>query len=435
MALPTPNQDEESIDFMNRCMADDAMMSEFPEQNQRSAICMAMAFIASDDDDDEGGDEGDENQAEVQEEDNSDVETQEENDQNFEQNYQTDKEEFEEDLENPIGSWKGRYVKFEHNGQTLKGRIVDVAPPELQQSENHKEDPHVIVSVYDQDEEGNYTPGNMKVIHQLSKLTSIPHLKYELQTEKENDVLHERKIFAFTLQETKEVEIDGQNFGIVRGYASTYGNVDRGNDRVINGAFTKSLNQYQQTGRPIKMYYQHDNKEIIGGFPIDKIRDDANGLYVEGQINLNVQRGREAYALAKQGVIQDFSIGYTVNDYDIKAGVRELTDLTLWEISMVGEPMNTEARILSVKADEEKDTNIITFEEVKHIKDKRDFEKLLRDSGKFSKQAAIYLSSQFNANRSDSEIENELKEIKSLINFLNQGIINGSEKRRVRESN
>jgi HK97 family phage prohead protease len=269
---------------------------------------------------------------------------------------------------------------------------------------------------------------------------------------KSSNAKRETKTFSFDITETKEVQIDGQNYGVVRGYASTYGNVDRGSDRVIRGAFKKSLERYRKTNRPIKMYYQHDNKEIIGGFPVDKIMDDESGLYVEGQINLDVQRGREAYALAKQGVIQDFSIGYSVSDYDIKSGVRQLKELELWEISMVGEPMNPEARILAVKSDElnpEVEEEIeqaiqaaemeiptledeevkeevsefkYTYEDVKNIKDKRDFEKLLRDSGVFSKQAAIYLSSWFDVKRSDSDLEHELNEVKNLINFIKNGV-------------
>lgn len=158
------------------------------------------------------------------------------------------------------------------------------------------------------------------------------------------------KTVPFEVLETKEIQENGVDYGIVRGYASTYGNVDRGNDVVLPGAFTASLAHYSQNNRPIKMYFNHNNMDLIGGFPIEKIRDDANGLYVEGHINLEVQKGKEAYALAKQGVMRDFSIGYTIDDYDLDGNVRELKQVTLWEISMVGEPMNTRAEILDVKA-------------------------------------------------------------------------------------
>lgn len=159
----------------------------------------------------------------------------------------------------------------------------------------------------------------------------------------------EFKVFSFDVKETKEEERDGKLYGIVKGYASTYGNVDRGGDRVIKGAFSKSLSEYRSRNRPVKMYFQHNSYDIIGGFPIDRIQEDENGLYVEGEINLEVQKGKEAYALAKQGVLSDFSIGYSIKEYDWKDGVRELIELALWEVSMVGEPMNEKANVTSVK--------------------------------------------------------------------------------------
>jgi len=162
----------------------------------------------------------------------------------------------------------------------------------------------------------------------------------------------EYKTFPFNIIEYEEKEDKAQNkFGIIKGYASTYGNEDRGGDIIESGAFTKSLKRYQNDGRPIKMHYQHSHTDIIGGFPIDQVREDEKGLFVKGEINLNVQKGKEAYALAKQGVLSDMSIGFSINDmdYNKNGDIRILKDLELWEISLVGEPMNPEARITSVK--------------------------------------------------------------------------------------
>lgn len=161
----------------------------------------------------------------------------------------------------------------------------------------------------------------------------------------------EFKSFNFLINETKEIERDGKKYGIVKGYASTYGNIDRGKERVIKGAFSKTINDYKSRKRMVKVCYQHNTYDgIIGGIPFDKIIDDDSGLYVEAELNLEVQKGYECYALAKQGVISDFSIGYSVNDSEMADGIRDLKDLTLWEISLVGEPMNQLATITAVKA-------------------------------------------------------------------------------------
>jgi len=39
MPMPTPNDNEERDDFLQRCMADDAMNEEYPDEEQRYAVC------------------------------------------------------------------------------------------------------------------------------------------------------------------------------------------------------------------------------------------------------------------------------------------------------------------------------------------------------------------------------------------------------------
>lgn len=322
----------------------------------------------------------------------------------------------------------GDYVSFEVAEANFRGRIIDISNDKtLISSAGYKldgmeADPAVLIRLYNENEDGDFEESDFKVVHRMSSLLKIPVLnsKKESICEKNKKTnKREVKVFAFNIHETKEVEIEGQRYGLVRGYASTYNNIDRGNDSVLPGAFKKSLQRYIGSNRPIKMYFNHNSNEIIGGFPVDKIKDDENGLYVEGQINLGVQKGREAYSLAKQGVMQDFSIGYTVDDYDLKNGVRQLKTLELWEISMVGEPMNPEARILTVKNNKKPDTaKVYHFDDVNSLKDKRDLEKLLRDSGAFSRKAATYLSSLFDVKQSDSVDEIAMNEVKNLLNYL-----------------
>jgi len=39
MPIPKPNENEGQDEFMSRCMSDKIMLSEFPEQEQRAAVC------------------------------------------------------------------------------------------------------------------------------------------------------------------------------------------------------------------------------------------------------------------------------------------------------------------------------------------------------------------------------------------------------------
>lgn len=39
MPIPTPKEDEEKKDFISRCMANKIMNSDYPENEQRAAVC------------------------------------------------------------------------------------------------------------------------------------------------------------------------------------------------------------------------------------------------------------------------------------------------------------------------------------------------------------------------------------------------------------
>lgn len=165
----------------------------------------------------------------------------------------------------------------------------------------------------------------------------------------------EQKFLTFKFNQ-KSIDYDEEkNIGIVKGYASTFENMDRAEDVISQGAFDKTILAFKNSGRPVRMLWQHNSSELIGGYPADKMYIDEKGLFVVGEINLQTQRGREAYALAKQGVLSDFSIGFKINDFDIEKEednkiVRIIKELELFEISLVGEPMNPQAMFTEVKS-------------------------------------------------------------------------------------
>lgn len=137
-----------------------------------------------------------------------------------------------------------------------------------------------------------------------------------------------------------------RNDGSFEGYASTFGNIDNGFDVVMPGAFTKSL-QDRPAAR-VKMLWQHDPAQPIGVW--QHVAEDNKGLFVKGRILREVQKGAEAYALMKEGVIDSMSIGYRTLESDYTtAGVRQLKELGLMEISLVTFPMNDQATVTTIK--------------------------------------------------------------------------------------
>jgi HK97 family phage prohead protease len=100
------------------------------------------------------------------------------------------------------------------------------------------------------------------------------------------------------------------------------------------------------------MFWQHNPDEPIGKW-LD-MAEDGKGLFVEGQLNMGVQRAREAYALLKEGDIDGLSIGYGVvtAEPDAEKNVLRLKELRLVEVSIVSLAANDRARVDSVKAAE-----------------------------------------------------------------------------------
>ncbi len=128
----------------------------------------------------------------------------------------------------------------------------------------------------------------------------------------------------------------------IEGYASVFGQGDQGGDVVAPGAFAASL-AARGAGR-VRMLWQHDPAQPIGVW--EEVREDGRGLYVKGRLLTEVARGREAAALLEAGAIDGLSIGYrTVKAERDGKGRRLLTQVELWEVSLVTFPMLPEARV------------------------------------------------------------------------------------------
>lgn len=177
--------------------------------------------------------------------------------------------------------------------------------------------------------------------------------------------LLETKRMALALD---HVELDGS----FSGYASLFGVVDLGNDVMDAGAFTRSLERRHASG--IRMLWQHEATEPIGIWTC--IREDAQGLYVEGRLAKGVARAREVLELLRSKAVDGLSVGFrTIKARkDARSGVRHIIEADLWEISVVTFPMQPLARIGKVKS-----ATLPTI---------REFERwLTRDAG-LSRQAA-----------------------------------------------
>jgi HK97 family phage prohead protease len=130
---------------------------------------------------------------------------------------------------------------------------------------------------------------------------------------------------------------------IISGYASVFGVVDGHNEIVLPGAFA-GLDK-----RLIKFLWQHDQKKPIG--IVSYAKEDDYGLYVECEINLSINLGREAMSLLEQGALDGLSIGFIAKNTRYNAdGQREIITADLHEVSLVTFPANQNAQVIKIES-------------------------------------------------------------------------------------
>jgi len=166
---------------------------------------------------------------------------------------------------------------------------------------------------------------------------------------------------ATIARQTKTFPFQTKDFndekGIISGYLSTFDNIDDQGDRVRPGAFKRTLqNKYEYKKVNNRRYilpllWQHDPHTPIGGYL--SAAEDKIGLFVELELDLDVQKGKEAYSALKKGYVFQQSIGYDTikSDYVQIDGkmIRDLVEIRLWEGSLVTFPANEEAVVTDVK--------------------------------------------------------------------------------------
>lgn len=153
----------------------------------------------------------------------------------------------------------------------------------------------------------------------------------------------------------------GTSYGLFTGYANVYGIKDLHEEIVDAGAFKQTLT----VKASYPLLWNHNADEPIG---LISLSDTAKGLYADGQINLGTSRGRDVYALFKQGAVDGLSIGGWVEDfyYDTD-GVYHARTINLREVSATPFPANTESLVDSVKNDKPTPDEIVQAREYIHF--------------------------------------------------------------------
>lgn len=207
--------------------------------------------------------------------------------------------------------------------------------------------------------------------------------------------------------EIKEVSASGE----LAGYASVFGVRDSHGDIVERGAFERTIQEHKDNGTMPKFLLQHDTSEIIGEHLT--LREDSYGLYFEARLYKDepaIPEAARAYALAKNKQLNGVSIGFTLYDdgeyFDLERNAWILTDINLWENSLVTFASNPEAQIETIKS---------------HLRrgdapPASQVEKALKSLGLSNSQAKRFMAEGYKTMDSDFEFKNSVDELLAKFN-------------------
>lgn len=346
MPLVKPKKRERRNDFLERCMGDQTSMDDFPNRSQRYAVCNSLYDDRNKED----------NEMQLEEE-------------KYHKKPKKDKARVGKDEYDNPGEAGARAKEIgctgvhshDQNGKTI-----------FMPCKTHDDYMNALAKMKkpmnDDDEENK--PNETKPYHDDDDKKKPKKRKKEMEEDK--DCVDGTCMCEETEKQVFYADIKTEQEGVFSGYASTFGNVDNGNDIVAKGAFTKSL--AERPANKVKLLSQHKTDEPIGIF--EEMFEDSKGLFVKGKLALGTQKGRETYELMKMGAIDGMSIGFRANPekqtYNESKRTRTLNEVQLLEISLVTFPMNERAIVQSVKGD----------------KSIREWETILRDSGGLSRSEA-----------------------------------------------
>jgi len=151
--------------------------------------------------------------------------------------------------------------------------------------------------------------------------------------------------------------------GTVEAVVSVFNNVDLVGDRMMPGAFSKSLEDYQATGRTIPFVWSHDYdtpESYIG--KVIEARETSEGLHVKAEL-FDTPRAQVVRELLVNRVVSEFSFAYDIVDQQKAVdGANELLQVKLLECGPTLRGANPMTRLIDAKAADETPQTAVTPE-------------------------------------------------------------------------
>lgn len=143
--------------------------------------------------------------------------------------------------------------------------------------------------------------------------------------------------------------------GDFKALVSVFGNVDAVGDRVMPGAFEKSLDRWRNSGDPIPVVLAHQWDDVwshIGTADPDSVKETPHGLMVDGKLDIEDNPvAAQVHKLMQRRSLKSFSFGYTVSqEKRAKDGTNELHEVDIIEVGPCLKGANPQATLLGVKS-------------------------------------------------------------------------------------
>lgn len=149
-------------------------------------------------------------------------------------------------------------------------------------------------------------------------------------------------------------DVDIVDAGTFEGYASVFNNTDTYGDVIRPGAFTETINDFQERGRVIPVLYGHDFSDPFSNIgAVEEVVEDDHGLRVKAKLDLDNPKAAQVYRLMKAKRLNEMSFAFNVLDgswAEIDGEeIYEIKRVKLFEVSVVPVGANPQAEILTVK--------------------------------------------------------------------------------------
>tara|TARA_R110002020_G_C16321697_1_gene774871 strand:- start:16128 stop:17069 length:942 start_codon:yes stop_codon:yes gene_type:complete len=174
--------------------------------------------------------------------------------------------------------------------------------------------------------------------------------------------------------EIKEVDTESR---IVKGYFSAFNNIDSDGDMIMQGAFSKSIQEHgvnSPSNRKISHLAFHDVTRPVGNLKV--LKEDETGLYFESELGTH-DDGENALKMYKDGIIKEHSIGFNylqdkTNFIEVEkektehplvkqlGGYWSISEVKLWEGSYVTFGANAETPNLTNIKSQKDINNVLT---------------------------------------------------------------------------